>query len=358
MGNLKIPLMKPQLAKVDEIIPLLRSLDQTNIYSNNGPLVKRLEAMYSEYFKVDRDLVVVVSNATQAIQGLVSISKQEKWLVPDYTYVATGLAVLNANKKIVLCDVSLHDWKIDLNQSLISPDKYGVIPVMPFGAEVIFEPYLDFIDVIIDAAASLGAVQPDFSTMPTTWSVVYSLHATKVLGAGEGSIVVCGNKNIAEKLRSWINFGFYIERSSEIQGTNAKLSEVNAAYGLYSILNMDFEKNEWIKVQELVSQSTSGRRWNTQVNIVSQFHPYWIAQFENESELKSVRQLLSSEGIESRKWWPIPLSVQKPFIGKEKISKTKNSEFLASTQLGLPMFKGLPAVAILEICRLIDEVIG
>ena len=63
--------MKPQLATVDKIIPFLRSLDQNNIYSNHGPLVKKLEDVYSDYFKVNRDLVVAVSNASQAIQGLV-----------------------------------------------------------------------------------------------------------------------------------------------------------------------------------------------------------------------------------------------------------------------------------------------
>jgi dTDP-4-amino-4,6-dideoxygalactose transaminase len=358
VDKLKIPLMKPQLATVDKIIPFLRSLDQNNIYSNNGPLVKKLEDAYSDYFKVNRDLVVAASNASQAIQGLVSISEKKNWLVPDYTFVATGLAVLNANKNIVLCDVNLHDWKIDLSQNLVTSDKYGVIPVMPFGAEVVFEPYSDFVDVIIDAAASLGSDQPDFSEMPSTWSVVYSLHATKVLGAGEGSIVVCGSQDIAKKLRAWINFGFNGERSSEIQGTNAKLSEVNAAYGLYSILNIDSEKNDWLMVQEVVSQSTAGRRWNTRVNIVAQFHPYWIAQFSDEFEVSSVVKTLNSKGIESRKWWPKPLSAQKPFIGREKIAETLNSKFLASTQLGLPMYRGIPVGAILEICRLVDESIN
>lgn len=350
--------MKPKLATADEILPFLNLIDQNNIYSNSGPLVTMLENAYAEYFKVSKDLVVAVSNATQAIQGLVSISEQKNWLIPDYTFVATGLAVLNTNKNLVLCDVSLNDWKIDISQIRRKGTKIGMIPVMPFGSKVFFEPYSDFRDVIIDAAASLGADLPDFCKLPDTWAVVYSLHATKVLGAGEGSIVVCGSKKIAKKLRSWKNFGFNQKRISELPGTNAKLSEIHAAYGLFSLHNIDSEKSEWLIVQEAVSKLTLKRTWNTSLNLVPQFQPYWIAQFENESQVVNVIRLLNSNGIESRKWWPKPLSYQKPFIGKDKMGNNLNSKFLASTHLGLPMYKGLPVEVVKEICNLIDEAIN
>lgn len=349
--------MRPKLATFDEIAPFLKKIDLSNVYSNHGPLVLELELAYSKYFNIDRELVVAVANATQAIQGLVSISDQMNWLVPDFTFVATGLAVLNANKNIILCDVNLHDWRIDMNHQQLGDKKYGVIPVMPFGAKVIFEPYSDYEDVVIDAAASLGSEKPDFSDMPKTWSVVYSLHATKVLGAGEGSIVVCGNQEIAYKLRSWINFGFFKDRSSLLQGTNAKLSEVNAAYGLFSVLNVDFEKYDWLKTQESVSKSIISLTWSTHVNLIAQFHSYWIAQFKNESQVSSVMKNLSCNGIESRKWWPQPLSLQKPFMGSEKITETLTSKFLAETHLGLPMYRGLAAETVEEICRLVNEAI-
>lgn len=74
---MKIPVMKPKLATLEEVLPLLKRIDQSRIYSNRGPLVGGLEESYSEFFNVDKGLVVALANTTQAIQGLVSIPKIE-----------------------------------------------------------------------------------------------------------------------------------------------------------------------------------------------------------------------------------------------------------------------------------------
>ena len=346
--------MKPRLATFEEVAPFLQRIDKSNIYSNHGPLVNELEESYSKYLNVDHELVVAVANATQAIQGLVSISRNSDWIVPDYTFSATGLAVLSTRDQIHLCDVNLLDWKIDV--TLINPryKAFGIIPVMPFGSAIDFEPYQDFKEVIIDAAASLGSSPPNFKDMQKAWSVVYSLHATKVLGAGEGAIVVCGNPGMANNLRAWINFGFLEGRSSEMVGTNAKMPEVSAAYGLFSILNVDLEREEWLSSQKLVTERGGESEWLTFVNTTPQFQPYWIAQFENEEVKKSIAERLNSSGIQTREWWTRPLSEQKAFSKAEIISPTRNSGDLAKAHLGLPMYRGLSEEIVIEICDLIQ----
>ena len=345
--------MKPRLATFEEVAPFLKRIDQSNIYSNHGPLVLGLEESYSKYFRVDKELVVAVINATQAIQGLVSVFKNEDWIVPDYTFSASGLAVLSANRNLHICDVSLLDWKIDIDLIDAGQKTFGIIPVMPFGSAIDFKPYVGFENVIIDAAASLGSNPPLFSTMQENWAVVYSLHATKVLGAGEGAIVVCGNKKLADSLRAWINFGFSVNRTSEIQGTNAKMSEMNAAYGLYSILNMSTEKAEWLKIQEFVTSQTKDYPWRTFVNSTPQFHPYWIASFRDEEEKNMVTERLNWAGIQSREWWAKPLSMQKAFAKSNVLSQTPNSKYLSSVNLGLPMYRDLSYEFVLEICEVI-----
>ncbi len=346
--------MKPRLATYEEVAPFLKRIDQSNIYSNRGPLVRELEELYSKYFNVDRELVVALANATQAIQGLVCISPKKDWIVPDYTFSATGLAVLNANRNLHICDVSLNDWKIDLNLIPIKQKSFGIIPVMPFGASIDLNPYEDFEDVIIDAAASLGANPPNLGKMQSRWAIVFSLHATKVLGAGEGSIVICGNNDQANSLRTWSNFGFSSDRSSEIQGTNAKMSEVNAAYGLYSAMNMEIERSDWIKSQEYVTLQTSECAWKTFVNSIPQFHPYWIASFRDDEVKKIVTEKLNRVGIQSREWWAKPLSSQKAFSDSKTRSLNGNAKFLSGVHLGLPMYRGLTIESVIEIRNLVD----
>lgn len=345
--------MKPSLATFEEVAPYLRRIDQNNIYSNRGPLVRELEEAYSRFLSTDTELVVALANATQAIQGLISISKNMNWIVPDYTFAATGLAVLNSSRNLYLCDVNLTDWKIDANLIGDREKSFGVIPVMPFGAPVNFDPYLNFDDVIIDAAASLGAVPPNFSEMKRGWSVVYSLHATKVLGAGEGAIVVCGSRDQAEMLRIWSNFGFSSNRTSEIQGTNAKMSEMSAAYGLYSIENVFIEKADWSESQEFVALQSRDCSWTTHVNSNPQFHPYWIASFKDEKQKQMVAHKLSQAGIQGRDWWAKPLSMQKAFAQSKILSKSGNAKLLSDVHLGLPMYRGLSSNSIAEIIQVV-----
>jgi dTDP-4-amino-4,6-dideoxygalactose transaminase len=355
---INIPVMRPQLANFEEIAILLRRIDQSHIYSNRGPLVRELEEEYSRYFNVEKKLVVALANATQAIQGLISISKNENWIVPDYTFSATGLAVLNANRSIYICDVDLFNWKLDLNLIPKEWRGFGIIPVMPFGAKIEFNLYQDFEDVIIDAAASLGAAPPAFTEMKDSWSVVYSLHATKVLGAGEGSIVVCGNEAQAELLRAWSNFGFSTDRTSDIQGTNAKMSEVSAAYGIHSIQNRIQESGEWLKSQEIVSTKSKNRPWTTFVNSLPQFHPYWIVSFKNKQEKSLVVEKLEEAKVQTREWWAKPLSLQSAFSESSSSMLNGTARQLSEVHLGLPMYRGLSPQDIERICDVIDSAIS
>jgi dTDP-4-amino-4,6-dideoxygalactose transaminase len=355
---MNIPVMRPRLGTFEEVAPFLQRIDQSHIYSNHGPLTRDLEAAYSAYLKVDKELIVALANATQAIQGLMSISRNNDWIVPDYTFSATGLAVLNANRNLHICDVNLHDWKIDTNLLSNEQKEFGILPVMPFGTAIDFDAYNGFEDVIIDAAASLGATPPSFCQMPKSWAVVYSLHATKVLGAGEGAIVVCGNREQANSLRAWSNFGFLLDRTSVIQGTNAKMSEMSAAYGLYSVANLEIEKADWLKSQEYVASRTSKYTWATYVNSVPQFHPYWIASFKDEEAKKIVAERLLLAGIQSRDWWAKPLSQQKAFTFSKSRTLNGNAKHLSEIHLGLPMYRGLSSNSIEDICDVVQSAIS
>jgi dTDP-4-amino-4,6-dideoxygalactose transaminase len=345
--------MKPRLATFEEVAPFIQRIDESNVYSNYGPLVRELEESYSKYLSVNREFVVALANATQAIQGLISISSNQNWIVPDYTFSATGLAVLNANRNLIVCDVRVEDWKIDTTLIVDEQKSFGIIPVMPFGSPIDFLPYKDFDEVIIDAAASLGSVPPLFGQMKKDWAVVYSLHATKVLGAGEGAIVVCGNKDQAELLRAWSNFGFVADRTSEICGTNAKMSEMNAAYGLYSIRGLLSEKEDWLTSQEYVAWQTQGFPWTTFVNATAQFHSYWIVAFKEPNLKKSVMEGLKQADIQCREWWAKPLSQQRAFSKSQVLAGTKNSEFLSSVHLGLPMYRGLTLSEVSAVCEVV-----
>lgn len=355
MNSDLIHVMRPRLATYKQLEPYLKRIDVNHIYSNHGPLVRELEDSYANYFKIDAQLIVAVANATLALQALVANSNVDDWLVPDYTFTASGLAVLNTSKKLYLCDVQSSDWKINLDLIPKIYKGFGLLPVMPFGMPIDFESYSEYKHVVIDAAASLGQSLPNFSKMKKEWAVVYSLHATKVLGAGEGALVICGNLEMAENLRAWINFGFINGRNSSLQGTNAKMSEIHAAYGLCSLTNIEIEMEEWMVAQEFVATSSIQNKWVSQINRKATFQPYWIAQFESKSQKEKIMTSLSTARIQSREWWPTPLSAQKAFLCSTKVGVLKNAEHLSSTHLGLPMYRGISNLAIERIMNTINS---
>ena len=354
--KISIPVMKPRLPQYSEVEKLLQKIDASHIYSNRGPLLQQLEIEYANYLGTKPELVVVVANATLALQGLVEGYEIDEWFAPDYTFSATGLAILKANKKLNLLDVELQSWKLDVSLFQENPINIGLMPVMPFGAEVDLMKYQRFENVVIDAAASLGRIPPNLLNLRPNWSIVFSLHATKVLGAGEGAVVVCGNEKMANNLRAWINFGFVGDRTSEIPGTNAKMSEFNAAYGLASIRKIDVERSSWLAPQQIVADYSFDRSWSTFLNKSPCFQPYWIVDFGSEKRRDHIEFALASSGIQSRRWWAKPLSKQNAFkVNCKLVGSPVNSGELASRHLGLPMYPDLTEHDVKLIVSTIDQ---
>ncbi len=69
----QIPVMKPQLPLFDDVAPLLRGMDSARIYTNNGPITIRFQEKVGEYLGVPAERVVLLSNATVALQGNIKL---------------------------------------------------------------------------------------------------------------------------------------------------------------------------------------------------------------------------------------------------------------------------------------------
>jgi len=346
--------MLPKLPTLKEVSKYLSTMDQSRVYSNFGPLVEQLEIRYANFFNVERGRVVSFANATLALQGAIQVSMIPRWVVPNYTFPATAHAVLQANRDLVLVDVKPKDWK--LNTPLIPEnDLVGLLPVAPFGSPIDINEYKSHENVVFDAAASLGAEQIEFANMQPGHFVVFSLHATKVLGAGEGAIVVCGDAERANQIRSWSNFGFENSRDSRFVSTNAKMSEVSAAYGLASLDNHDREKNEWLSNLLFVKELMAKSKYRTIVDSYPGFRPYWIIAAENEEERLSIQSALDRTGVMSRTWWPKPLSSMKAFQTYFTSDSSEVSDHLSKTHLGLPMYRDLTKEAIERIVETIHS---
>ena len=236
------PIARPRMPKAEALIPYLERIDRNRTYSNFGPLVAELEARLARRLGVEPDCLVTVSNATAGLtltlQALTE-GRTGACLLPSWTFVASAHAVAAAGLTPFLVDVDEASWAMTPALALDAVSRIdgpvaAVMPVAPFGAPLDVAAWDRFtavtgIPVLIDAAAAHDTVSAGETP------AVVSLHATKILGAGEGGYVVCRRPDLIVSVKKRSNFGFYGSRDAQVTAFNAKMSEYHAAVGLASI---------------------------------------------------------------------------------------------------------------------------
>jgi len=229
----------------------LRSIEDSGIFSNYGPLNSRFEhRLVAECF-AGAGGCLTVCNATiglmmaiHAVTTLHGTRRRRYALMPSFTFAATAHAAIWAGFTPLLCDIDEHTWlpchaaEAALLASL--GDDIGVmVPCATFGACLDLDHYAALsrqynIPVVIDAAPALGSLDAagrPFAAgckLPT----VFSMHATKAFAVGEGGVIYADDPELMRGLRAMGNFGFDQNRSVTALGINAKLSEVSALLAL------------------------------------------------------------------------------------------------------------------------------
>jgi dTDP-4-amino-4,6-dideoxygalactose transaminase len=339
----RIPVLRPRLPSAAEIAPYLEVIDQRRWYSNWGPLVARLESQLNRHFGFTTGGVVTTSSATAGITAALLARRVEPGslcVMPAWTFAATPQAARAAGLTPWFHDVDSATWALDPDHVADTlpriPGKVGaVIVVAPFGARLGVRAWEAFEDrtgvaVVIDAAASFDTLER------TRIPFVVSLHATKILGAGEGGFIATTNPELRDLLVGCCNFGFTETRIATISALNAKMSEYHAAVALASlerwpsIRAAHAEICEWYRVRisrvRGVSLQPGYAPASSTTNILLPGGaPHWVAA-----------QLLRS-GIETRQWWGQGCHAQPAFANCPRGDLAATEE-LGARVIGLPHF--------------------
>ncbi len=244
----RIPFLRPALVSADKYVPLLREIDATGLYSNYGPLNTRFEQrVLAEYF-AGRGAVTTVGNATLGLMLAVKALARpgaRYALMPSFTFAATPLAAQWCGLMPWFVDIDPQTWCMDelaLNAALkkLGDDVAVVMPYPAFATCRSLEKYSDLqragIPVVVDAAPSFGTTHDGMQFgADFPGAVVFSLHATKAFGIGEGGLVYSANTSLVQQIRQLGNFGFNADRVAEGEGMNAKLPEYSAAIALATL---------------------------------------------------------------------------------------------------------------------------
>ncbi|WP_082145263.1 DegT/DnrJ/EryC1/StrS family aminotransferase [Delftia tsuruhatensis] len=276
-GTEMLPLLVPDMPSPQTLMPWLERMHVTKQYSNFGPLVRELEASFADRFEVSTGMLTTVANATlglELVMQALNLLPGARVLVPAFTFVASATAVIRAGYSPVLADVDPSTWMLTpaIARKVCSQMKISaVLAVATFGMPYDIKEWDEFeretgIPVVIDAAAAYGSQWLG----ENEGTLVFSLHATKSLPAGEGGLVVSSRPGLAAKVRELANFGINLNSRETLPigalagiGTNAKMSEYHAAIGLASLQQWDARAEQRrqleTELKESLNTATSGR---------------------------------------------------------------------------------------------------
>ncbi|HEX2817021.1 MAG TPA: DegT/DnrJ/EryC1/StrS family aminotransferase [Phenylobacterium sp.] len=359
-----VPVARPRLPNAEAILPYLQQIDEARWYSNFGPLLTGLEQRLADRFAAPTQ-VITVTNATQALTlalQAMDLAPGGHVVLPAWTFVATAHAVVQAGLKPWFVDVDPATWMLDpARVAALSPDLsrqvVAVIPVCAFGAMPDIDAWLAFrettgVPVLIDAAAAFDTLHD--ARLPA----VVSLHATKVLGLGEGGYLATEDAALAHRVRLATTFGFYGSRDSQIAATNAKLSEYAAAVGQAALDNWPGDRLRWMRTAQHLRIALIGR---PEVRFQDGWGSDWVTSVCTvglpRGSAAAVAAFLREVGVDTRQWWGDGCHTSTAFreCRREPLGFT---DHLACSTLGLPFSIDMDADEIARVAAALDRALN
>jgi len=291
-----------------------------------GDEVKEFETNFAQY--CNKKYCVGVGNGFDALvlifKGFIELGKLEKGdevIVPANTYIASILAILEADLVPVLIEPKLETYNINpqLIQEKITVKTKAILVVHLYGQlaemEVINSIALaNDILVVEDAAQSHGAIlQPNIETPKLTNqnAIAYSFYPGKNLGAlGDGGAVVTNNHELAAIIRTLRNYGSETKYYTDYKGVNSRLDEMQAAFLNVKLpdLDTDNEKRRAIAkryLSEIKNKKIILPFWDYTTNHV--FHLF-VIRIKTRVELQ---EYLSQNGVQTVIHYPVSPHKQK-----------------------------------------------
>ncbi len=245
MKNKPIFVTQPYLPPLDEFVPYLKQIWENKWLTNNGPLHQQLEDELASYLGVK--YISLFSNGTLAlISALQALNIKGEVITTPFSFVATTHSLWWNKITPVFVDIEPVYLNIDPAkiEEAITPLTTAIMPVHVYGNPCKMDEIKRIADkhglkVICDSAHAFGVKQNNVSVLNYGDLSILSFHATKVFSTIEGGAIICHTKEMKHHIDNLKNFGFRGELVVEEPGINAKMNELQAAYGLLQLKYVD-----------------------------------------------------------------------------------------------------------------------
>lgn len=183
------------------------------------------------------------------------IGAGDEVIVADFSFPASGMAVLQAGATPRFADVRLDTYNLDLEKldALTNVKTKAVMVVHTFGQMAPMRELASWcrqrgLALLEDAACSLGASYDGVVSGELADLACYSFHGRKIITTGEGGAVVTNRRELYEKVRALSSLG--VDASDKYKaggplrygfhrlGYNFRLSDINCAIGLQQLRHL------------------------------------------------------------------------------------------------------------------------
>lgn len=317
--------------------------------------------------------VVTCANGTDALQiamMALGLKPDDEVIVPVHTYVATAEVIALLGLIPVFVDVDENTFNIDVHQleKAITGKTKAIVPVHLYGQCADMDSILSIakaagLHVIEDAAQALGAEyrfsngqRKTAGTMGTVGTT--SFFPSKNLGCyGDGGAIFTQDGALADRIKMISNHGQRIKYHHDIVGVNSRLDTLQAA-----ILNVKLKYLEGYTAKRnqvadfYDSHITSGHVLKPvrAKNSTHVFHQYTVKV--NGKNRDDFQKYLSSNGIPTMIYYPVPLHLQKAYRRPPfHEGSFPVTEKLSKTVISLPIHTEMDASQLEFICETINK---
>ena len=256
------------------------------------------------------------------------MKKGDEVIVPSNTYIASILAVLQADLVPVLVEPKLQTYNLDpdlISEKITSKTK-AILPVHLYGQLCEMDKTYEIAKkhnllVVEDAAQSHGAVSEfRIQNLEVRNAQAYSFYPGKNLGAlGDAGAITTDDDELAKVVHSLRNYGSEKKYHNEFIGVNSRLDEIQAAFLNVKLPFLNEENN---------NRRAIAKRYLTEINNVKINLPFWSFSNDHVFHLFVIRtanrdklqEYLKENEIETMIHYPIPPHKQKAFEAWNNLS--------------------------------------
>jgi dTDP-4-amino-4,6-dideoxygalactose transaminase len=360
---------QPALPPLEEYLEYLRQIWDSKILTNNGPFHKQFEKELAEYLGVK--YISVFSNGTLAlITALQALRITGEVITSPFSFVATTHSLWWNNIKPVFVDIEPDYFNLDPEkiEAAITPQTTAIMPVHVYGnpckvvdIQKIADTY--GLKVIYDAAHAFGVKMNGNSVLNYGDLSVVSFHATKVFNTIEGGAIVCHDEKMKQRIDYLKNFGFVDEITVIAPGINAKMNELQAAYGLLQLKYVNNYIQRRKEIADIYREhlvETIGISFSADIEGVHHGYPYFPILINAEKYKQTrdeVYEKLRMHNIFARRYF-YPLISQFPTYRGLPSSKPENLSIatkIAERVICLPIYPELSFSTVYQIIDLLSD---